>query len=122
MENTDETQGDVQQNNASFLEIGSVILVEQNIVQDGVIFIEDKLTSLDFDNAEDQTSTSDEEFEWNDDRVVVSKDAKHMKKSKQEENKMLLLKMMMIEVVSLNYPQLCHNLKLNYHRCLDYLH
>jgi hypothetical protein len=46
MENTEETQGDVEQNNASFLESGLVILGEQNIVQDGVIFIEDKLTSL----------------------------------------------------------------------------
>jgi hypothetical protein len=46
-----------------------------------VIFIEDKMTSLDFDNAEDQTSTPDEEFEWNDDSGVVSKDTKHMKKN-----------------------------------------
>jgi hypothetical protein len=80
MENTDETQGDDEQNNSSFLKGGSVILGEQNIVQDGVIFIEYKLTLLDFDNAEDQTSTSDEEFEWNDDSGVVSKDAKQMKK------------------------------------------
>jgi hypothetical protein len=63
------------------LEGCSAILGEQNIVQDGVIFIEDKMTSLDFDNAEDQTSTPDEEFEWNDDSGVVSKDTKHMKKS-----------------------------------------
>ena len=35
---------------------------------------------LDFDNAENQPSPSDEEFEWNDDSAVVSKDAKHMKK------------------------------------------
>jgi hypothetical protein len=39
MENTDETQGDVEQNNDSFLEGCSVILGEQNIVQDGVIFM-----------------------------------------------------------------------------------
>ncbi len=45
-----------------------------------MFFIEDKLTSLDFDNAENQPSTSNEEFEWNDDSAVVSKDAKHMKK------------------------------------------
>ena len=51
-----------------------MILEEQNIVQDGVIFIEDKMISLDFDNAENQTSTSDGEFEWNDDSSVVSKD------------------------------------------------
>ncbi len=80
MENTDETQGDVEQNNDSFLEGCSAILGEQNIVQDGVIFIEDKMTLLDFDNAEDQTSTLDEEFEWNNDSGVVSKDTKHMKK------------------------------------------
>ncbi len=46
-----------------------------NIVTDGVLFIEDKLTSLDFDNAENQASPSDEEFELNDDSAVVSKDA-----------------------------------------------
>jgi hypothetical protein len=99
-----------------------VILGEQSIVQDGVIFIEDKLTLLDFDNAEDQTTTSDEDFECNDDSGVLSKDAKHMKKNQTGRTKMLLLKMMMIEVVSLNYPHLCHNLKLNYHRSLNYLH
>ncbi len=87
MENTDETQGDVEQNNDSFLEGCSLILGEWNIVQDGVIFIEDKMTLLDFDNAEDQTSNSDEEFEWNDGSGVVSKDTKHMKKIKQEEQK-----------------------------------
>ncbi len=69
------------------MESGSVILEEQNIVQDGVIFIKDKLTLLDFDNAEDQTSTFDEEFEWNDDSGVVFKDAKCMKKINQEEQK-----------------------------------
>jgi hypothetical protein len=35
---------------------------------------------------------------------------------------MLLLKKILIVVISLNYPQLCNNLKLNYHRSLDYLH
>ncbi len=100
-----------------------MILGEQNIVQDRVIFIEDKMTLLDFDNAEDQTSTPDEEFEWNDDSgVVLSKDTKHMKKNRTRRTKMLLLKMMMIEVVSLNYTQLCYNLKMHYHRSLDYLH
>jgi hypothetical protein len=99
-----------------------VILGEQNIVQDRVIFIEDKMTSLDFDNAENQTSTSDEECEWNDNSGVVSKDTKHMKKNQTRRTKMLLLKMMMREVVSLNYPQLCYNLKMHYHRSLNYLH
>jgi hypothetical protein len=56
------------------LEGGSVIPEEQNIVQDGVLFIEDKLTSLDFDNVEARTSLSDKEFEWNEDNGVVSKD------------------------------------------------
>ncbi len=56
MENTDETRGDVEQNNDSFLEGCSTILGEQNIVQDGVIFIEDKMTLLDFDNAEENGS------------------------------------------------------------------
>ncbi len=99
-----------------------MILGEQNIVQDRVIFIEDKMTSLDFDNAENQTSTSDEECEWNDNSGVVSKDTKHMKKNQTRRTKMLLLKMMMREVVSLNYPQLCYNLKMHYHRSLNYLH
>ncbi len=80
------------------------------------------MTLLDFDNAVDQTSTSDEEFEWNDDSGVVSKNTKHMKKNQTRRTKMLLLKMMMIEVVSLNYPQLCYNLKMHDHRSLDYLH
>ncbi len=46
-----------------------------NTETDGVLFIEDKLTSLEFDNAGNQTSPSDEEFEWNDDNAVVSNDA-----------------------------------------------
>ncbi len=48
------------------------------------VFIEDKLTSLEFDNAGNQTSPSDEEFEWNDDNAVVSNDAKHMKKNNEQ--------------------------------------
>ncbi len=46
MENTDETQGDVEWNNNPFLEGCLAILGEQNIVQDGVIFIEDMMTLL----------------------------------------------------------------------------
>ncbi len=38
------------------------------------------MTSLEFDNAGNQTSPSDEDIEWNDDNAVVSNDAKHMKK------------------------------------------
>jgi hypothetical protein len=63
MENADEIQGDDKQNNTSFLEGGSIICKEQSIVADGVLFIEDKLTLLEFDNAGNQTSPSDEEFE-----------------------------------------------------------
>ncbi len=80
MENTDEIQGDDEQNNTSFSEGGSVICKKQNTETDGVLFIEDKSTSLEFDNAGNQTSPSVEEFEWNDDNAVVSNDAKHMKK------------------------------------------
>ncbi len=53
-------------NNAPPLEGSSVILGEQNIIQDGVTFIQDLLTLMDFNNDEDQASNS-EEFEWNDD-------------------------------------------------------
>ena len=70
----------MNKNNTSFLEGGSVICKEQSIVADGVLFIEDKLTLLEFDNAGNQTSSSDEEFKWNDDNAIVSNDAKHMKK------------------------------------------
>jgi hypothetical protein len=87
MENTDEIQDDDEQNNTSFSEGGSVICKEQNTLTYGVLFIEDKLTSLEFDNAENQTSPSDEEFEWNDDSAVVSNDAKHMKKNEQNTQK-----------------------------------
>jgi hypothetical protein len=71
-------QGGVKMNNATPLEGSSVILGEQNIVQDGVTFIQDMLTLVDFYNDEDQTSHS-EEFEWNDDGGGGSTDAKHIK-------------------------------------------
>jgi hypothetical protein len=89
-----------------------------------VLFIEDKLTSLEFDNAENQASPSDEEFEWNDDNAVVSNDAKHMKNKQTKQPKMLLskMKMMMMVVISLNYPQPCYNLNLNHLTSLNYLH
>ncbi len=70
-----------------FCEGGSVICKELSIVADGVLFIEDKLTSLEFDNAGNQTLPSDEEFEWNDDNAVVSNDAKHMKRNEQNDQK-----------------------------------
>ncbi len=53
-----------------------------------MLFIENRLTSLDFDNAENQLSPSDEEFKWNDDSAVVSKDAKtHEETNKQDDQK-----------------------------------
>ena len=48
------------------MEGSSVIIGEQNIVQDEVIFIQDLLTMVDFNNDEDQASNS-KEVEWNDD-------------------------------------------------------
>jgi hypothetical protein len=93
MEKADETtsdlgkdssiQGGVEMNNVTSLEDSSVILGEQNIVQDGVTFIQDVLTSVDFNNDEDQMSNS-EEFKWNDDGGGGSTDAKHIKKIKQK--------------------------------------
>ncbi len=90
MEKADETtsdlgkdlsiQGGVEMNNATSLDGSSVILGEQNIVQDGVTFIQDMLALVDFNNDEDQTSNS-EEFKWNDDGGGGSTDAKHIKKS-----------------------------------------
>jgi hypothetical protein len=71
-------QGGVEMNNATPLEVSSVILGKQNIVQDGVTFIQDLLTLVDFNNNEDQASNS-EEFKWNDDGGGGSKDAKHIK-------------------------------------------
>jgi hypothetical protein len=70
-------------NNATPLEGSSVILGEQNIVQDGVAFIQDMLTLVVFNNDEDQTSNS-KEFKWNDDGGGGSTDAKHIKKIQQE--------------------------------------
>ncbi len=114
-------QGHVEMNNTTLMESSSVIFGDQNLVQDGVIFIQDKLTSLDFNNTEDQTSTS-EEFEWNDDSGGGSTDAKHIKKNQTRSTEMFWLKMMievivasLKTVVSLKYLQLNHKLKLNYH-------
>jgi hypothetical protein len=76
-------QGSVEMNNATPLEGSSLIFGEQNIVQDGVTFIQDLLTLADFNNDEDQASNS-EAFEWNDNGGDGSTDAKHIKKIKQE--------------------------------------
>ena len=93
-------QGGVEMNNATPLEGSSVILGEQNIVHDGEIFIQDHLTTVDFNNDEDQTSKS-KEVEWNDDSDCGYGDnsevenefsdssakpsTKHIKKIKQED-------------------------------------
>jgi hypothetical protein len=60
------TQGGVEMNDATAMEGSAVTIGEQNIVQDGVTFIQDLLTTVDFNNDEDQASNS-EEVEWNDD-------------------------------------------------------
>jgi hypothetical protein len=59
-------QGGVEMNDATPMEGSSVIIGEQNIVQDGVTFIQDLLTMVVFNNDEDQASNS-EEVKWNDD-------------------------------------------------------
>jgi hypothetical protein len=129
-------------NNATLLESSSVILGEQNIVQVGVTFIQDPLTSVDFNNDEDQASNL-EEFNWNDDGgggstdysevekdspdISVKLSAKHIKTRSSE---LLPLKMMMVEtkfgslttVVSRKYPKLNHKVNLKYYSSLDYLH
>jgi hypothetical protein len=78
-------QGGVETNNATPLEGSSVILGEQNFVQDGVTFIQDLLILVDFNNDEDQTSNS-EEFKWNGDGVGGSTDVKHIKKTQEVQN------------------------------------
>ncbi len=56
-------QGGVEMNDATTMEGSSVIIGEQNIVQDGVTFIQDLLTMVDFNNDKDQAFNS-EELEW----------------------------------------------------------
>ncbi len=90
-------QGLVEMNNATPLQGSSVILGEQNIIQDGVTFIQDLLTSVDFIHNENEASNS-EEFKWNDDGGGGSTDAKHIKKNRTRSSEILLLKIMMIEV------------------------
>jgi hypothetical protein len=122
-------QGGVEMNNATPLQGSSVILQEQNIVQDGVTFIHDLLTSVDFIHNEDQVSNS-EEFKLNDDGGGGSTDANHIKKNQTRSSELLPLKMMMIEVKVgslttvgfLKYLQLNHKVNLNYHSSLNHLH
>ncbi len=51
---------------ADEMEGSSVILGEQNNVHDGEIFIQDQLTTVEFNNDEDQTSKL-KDVKWNDD-------------------------------------------------------
>jgi hypothetical protein len=86
-------------NDATPMEGSSVIIGEQNIVQDGVPFIQNLLTIVDFINDEDQASNF-EEVKWKDDGGGGSTDysevendssdssvklsAKHIKQNKTE--------------------------------------
>ncbi len=73
-----------------------MILGEQNIVQDGVTFIQNLLTLVDFIHNEDQASNS-EEFKWNDDGGDGSTDV-NIKKNQTKSTTMVPLKMMITEV------------------------
>jgi hypothetical protein len=132
-------------NNATPLEGSSVIIEEQNIVQDRVTFIQDLLTTVDLNNDEDQGSNS-EEVEWIDDGGDGSTDysevendssdssiklsAKHIKKNQTRSSELLLMKMLKIEVkaaslttvVSLKHLQSNNKMNLNYYSSLNYLH
>ncbi len=66
-------QGGVEMNGVTPMEGISVIIVEQNVVQDGVTFIQDLLTTADFNNDEDQASNS-EEVEFDNDGIGGSTD------------------------------------------------
>jgi hypothetical protein len=66
-------QGGVEMNDATPMEGSSVIIVEQNIVQDGVTFIQDLLTMVGSNNDEDQASNS-EEVEFDNDGIGGSTD------------------------------------------------
>jgi hypothetical protein len=83
-------------NHTTQLQGSSVILGEQNIVQDEVTFIQDLLTSVDFIHNEGQASNY-EDFKWNDDSGGGSTDAKHIK-NQSKSTKMLWLKKMTKEV------------------------
>jgi hypothetical protein len=71
-------QGGVEMNDATPMEDSSVIIGEQNIVQDGLNFVQDLLTTLDFINDEDQASNS-EEVKWNNDGIGGSTDYSEVK-------------------------------------------
>ncbi len=65
-------------NDATPMESSSVIIVDQNIVQDEVTFIQDLLTTMDFNNDEDQASKS-EEIEREDNGIGGSTDYSEVK-------------------------------------------
>ncbi len=90
-------QGGVEMNNATPMEGSSVIIGEQNIVQDRVTLIQDPMTMVDFNNDEDQASNSwkvergDDDIGGSTDYSEVENDSsdssvepgtKHIKKSK----------------------------------------
>jgi hypothetical protein len=56
-------QGGVEMDDATPMEGGSVIIGEQNILQDGSTFIQDLLTMVDFNHDKDQASNT-EEVKW----------------------------------------------------------
>ncbi len=60
------------------MEGSSVFIGEQNIVQDGLTFIQDLLTTVDFTNDEDQASKS-EEVKWDNDGIGGSTDYSEVK-------------------------------------------
>jgi hypothetical protein len=55
------------------MESGSVIIGKQNIVQDGLTFIQELSTTVDFNSDEDQVSNP-EQVEWEDDGIGGSSD------------------------------------------------
>jgi hypothetical protein len=135
---------DVGMEKADDMEGSSVILGEQTIVHDRETFIQDLLTTVDFNNKEDQPSKLNE-VKWNDDKDCGYRDNSDVenefldssvkpgvkqKKNQTRSTKMLWLKKMMIEVkvaslttvVSLKYLQSNHKVNLNYNRSVDYLH
>ncbi len=136
---------DVGIEKADEMEGSSVILGQQNIVHDRETFIQDQLTTVNFNDDEDQISKS-KEVAWNDDSDYgygdnsevenefsdssVKPSMKHIKNKQTRSTKMFWLKMMMIEVkvaslttvVSLKYLQSNHKVNLNYNSSVDYLH
>jgi hypothetical protein len=106
-------QGGVEMNDATTMEGDSVIIGGQNIVQDGLTFIQELLTTVDFNNDEDQASNP-EEVEWEDDGIggssyyskvendstdsSIKLSAKHIKKNQKISSQLLLMKILMIEV------------------------